>query len=331
MRRLGCLLVLAAALAAPGSGAAPAGTSSPFVVGGIAPAGSPLAAGAAAYFRFVNGRGGVRGRTIEYRVVDGGKDPRRAARALVADGALALFGTVGTDALRAAAAVGAPQLFAWSGASMLGAGTLAFSPGWALQTGALARQTVTSGVPGRLAVLYEGTPDGLALLAAFRRALGARSASVVASTRLSDLRGAGPLVVLDPEGVVARAGRDGALSTAFVKDARDPRWAGDPAFEKYRRTGGLRSVELEAGMAAAYAFVAVLRRAGPNPTPARLLAAARSLVEADNPFLIPGIVVRGRVRQVALERWSAGRWSVFTGPVAIARYPAPNQKRVASS
>ena len=45
-------------------------------------------------------------------------------------------------------------------------------------------------------------------------------------------------------------------------------------------------------MAAAFTMVDALRRAGPNPTRESLMRAATSLDEADNPFLLPGVVVR---------------------------------------
>ena len=57
------------------------------------------------------------------------------------------------------------------------------------------------------------------------------------------------------------------------------------------------------------------------------MTAARSLNEANNPFVVPGISVKTSARdafpieQVALERWTGTHWSVFTGPVTI---DAPN-------
>ena len=297
------LVLVPAALAGP---AAPA----PIVVGGVATPGSPFAVGAAAYFRYVNTRGGVGGRTVEYRVADGGADPAAAARGLAAAGAVVLFGTEGADAVRAVDAAALPQLFVETGAAGLGARVVPFAPTWRLQGAVLAGQVRKTAPPGRVAVLYPDGPEGLGLLAAFRAALGARD--VVAATTLGQLPRTVTLVVLG-----AGSGRAGAVSVVHLKDPRDPRWAGDPAFEKYRRTGGLRTTAEEAGMAAAFALVDALRRAGRNPSRAAVLAAARTLVEGDNPFLVPGIVVRGgRVQQVALRRWTAGRWSVFTGPLA---------------
>jgi branched-chain amino acid transport system substrate-binding protein len=329
-------------------------------IGSIAPLsgeGSGIARGAAAYFRYVNGRGGVNGRTIEYRVVDG-RDPTRsleAARRLVQqDEVFALFGTVGTEASGAIRRYvdesGVPELFVESAATAAGRWTIGFPPSAALEGAVLARQVLKTRRTARIAVLYEDGVDGRALLKAFRRGLGARAGSVPAFTEPAELRAtrADTLVLLASAGVAARAlaetrtlGRrpqvyvtagasarvaaPGAVSVAYLKDPRDPRWAGDPAFERYRRTGGLRNVEYLAGMAAAFTLVDALRRSGKNLTRAGVMAAARSLNEANNPFVLPGIVVRTSaadtfpVQQVALQRWSGGRWNVFTGPLTIGR------------
>jgi branched-chain amino acid transport system substrate-binding protein len=327
MRRLlGLVALVLVPVAVGGSGASPGVTSGSILIGGIAPLvgeGSGVAKGAATYFRYVSSRGGVNGRTIEYRVVDGGDDPVAAARELVEqDKAFALFGTVRTDAALAIRGyleqAGVPQLFVASGAAGLGRWTIGFPPSHALEGAVLARQVLKTGANGRVAVLYEDDVDGQALLAAFRRGLGARAGLVTSSTNVRELRvgGAHTFVVLG--GAVASVGLPaGAVSVTYLKDPRDPRWAGDPAFEKYRRTGGLRTTETVAGMAAAFALMDALRRAGKNPTRASVLAAARSLNEASNPFLVPGIVVKPPIQQVALQRRSGGGWSVFTGPLAV--------------
>lgn len=79
-----------------------------------------------------------------------------------------------------------------------------------------------------------------------------------------------------------------------------------------------------AGMASAFTLVDALKKAGKNLTRAGVMAAARSLNEADNPFVLPGIVVKTSatdafpMQQVALQRWSGGHWNIFTGPLTIA-------------
>ena len=74
-----------------------------------------------------------------------------------------------------------------------------------------------------------------------------------------------------------------------------------------------------AGMASAYTLVDALRKAGKNLTRDAMMKAARTLNEAKNPFVIPGIFVKTTARdgfpmqQVVLERWTKGHWSIFTG------------------
>jgi branched-chain amino acid transport system substrate-binding protein len=122
----------------------------------------------------------------------------------------------------------------------------------------------------------------------------------------------------------------GLVSAVYVKDPGDPSWAGDAGIalsqrvlKRYARVGDLKSASYVAGMAAAFTLVDALRKAGKNLTRAGVIAAARSLNEANNPFLLPGIVVRTTaadpfpLQQVALQRWSSGRWRVFTGPLAV--------------
>ena len=312
-------VLLLALLSVPA--ASPGITPSSILIGGVAPLtgeGSGVAKGAAAYFRYVNGRGGVNGRTIEYRVSES------AQQLVEEDKVFALFGTVGTDATLATQAyveqAGVPQLFVASGAAGLRRWTIGFPPKDALEGAVLARQVLKTTPRARVAVLYEDDVDGRALLAAFRRGLGARAGQSVATTEVAELRASGAHTFVVLGRAAASAGLPaGSVSVTYLKDRRDPRWAGDPAFEKYRRTGGLKNTEYEAGMAAAFALVDTLRRAGPKPTRASVLAAARSLNEANNPFLVPGIVVKPPIQQVAIQRSSGGHWNVVTGPLGISR------------
>jgi len=104
----------------------------------------------------------------------------------------------------------------------------------------------------------------------------------------------------------------GAVSTVFVRMPGDPTWVSDPTPPRLRPANGEQAL----GLAAAFTVVDALRRAGAGPTRAAVLTALRRSVEADNPFLVPGIVVRGGIHQIALQRWSAGRWRIFTPPLA---------------
>ena len=67
------------------------------------------------------------------------------------------------------------------------------------------------------------------------------------------------------------------------------------------------------GMAVAYETVGLFKRLGANPTRVGLMKAARSISDAKNPFLLPGVSVKtGRgdnfpIQQGQLQRWTRGR------------------------
>jgi branched-chain amino acid transport system substrate-binding protein len=122
-----------------------------------------------------------------------------------------------------------------------------------------------------------------------------------------------------------------ALSIVFFKDPSDPKWAKDAGIrlmqsivKRYAGANDLKNGYYVAGMASAFTMVDTLRKAGKNLTRQGVMAAARTLNEANNPFVLPGIVVKTGatdgfpMQQVALERWSGGHWNIFTGPLTIA-------------
>jgi branched-chain amino acid transport system substrate-binding protein len=122
----------------------------------------------------------------------------------------------------------------------------------------------------------------------------------------------------------------GAISIVFAKDPADPAWAKDPGillFQRVMRAAGLgSSVNLTngyylAGMASAFTLVDALKQAGKNLTRQTLLKATANLKEANNPFLLPGVVVktgpndRFPIQQMQLQRWNGSRWIRFGGLV----------------
>jgi len=70
-------------------------------------------------------------------------------------------------------------------------------------------------------------------------------------------------------------------------------------------------------MTVAYTMVDVLKHAGRNLTRESLMRAAAHLAESDNPFLLPGIVLRTSptdyypIDQAALFRYHKGLWTQF--------------------
>jgi ABC-type branched-subunit amino acid transport system substrate-binding protein len=399
MRRVLVLLALGVApVALAGSAAEPGLSSGSILIGGTAPlsgeasSAGAVSRGAAAYFAYLNARGGVNGRKIEYRVLDDGYDPARTIQAvhelLDEDRVFAVFGILGTSTNLAVRDLlnqsRVPQLFVASGATTWGRDarrypwTLGYIPTYRTEGIVLARSVLKTKPRARIAVLYQDDDYGRELLAGLRRGLGRKTRQVVGTasydptgsgldTQVAELRATGANVfmvfafgrfavgaltlaaklgwrpqiyvnaVASSASSMSAAGRagarpvlDGAISAVVFKDPTDPRWAGDPGIALFRRimrtagAGGLRNGYYVAGMAAAFTLVDTLRRAGKNPTRAGVMAAARSLNEANNPFLVPGIIVRTGPRdgfpieQVALERWTVNHWSILTGPLAIA-------------
>jgi branched-chain amino acid transport system substrate-binding protein len=140
-----------------------------------------------------------------------------------------------------------------------------------------------------------------------------------------------PTVMQIATASTSAAATAGANSIAFVKDPTQPRWAKDPATKLYKQImakydpGGRASdVYNFYGMAVAFTMVDVLKKAGRNLTREGLLRAATHLTEANNPFLLPGIVLRTSptdyfpMDQAALFRYLKGRWAQM-GPLVPAR------------
>jgi branched-chain amino acid transport system substrate-binding protein len=398
MKRALLLLVLVASpVALAGWAADPGVSDDSILIGGTAPlsgeasSAAAVSRGAAAYFAYVNARGGVNGRKIEYKVLDDGYDPARTiqdVRQLVQqDRVFAIFNTLGTsnnlairDFLNQS---GVPQLFVASGATTWGRDfkrypwTIGYIPSYQTEGIVLARHVLKTKPSAKIAVLYQDDDYGKDLLAGFRRGLGGRARQLVkgvgydptgadVNSQVAELRATKANVFMvfafgkfaiqaeiqaaklgwRPQVYVnavasstalmtiasltgAKSVIKGAISITFFKDPSDPRWAKDPGlslFQRIMRAAGLNELKngyYGAGMASAYSFVDALRKAGKNVTRAGIMASARSLNEANNPFVVPGIVVKTSptdgfpIQQVALERWTGTHWSIFTGPLTI--------------
>jgi branched-chain amino acid transport system substrate-binding protein len=114
---------------------------------------------------------------------------------------------------------------------------------------------------------------------------------------------------------------NGTITTTVLKDPTDPRWRNDPGLKQYRallakyaKGANPNDVYHVYGMAVGYETVSLFRRLGANPTRAGLMARARSISSAKNPFLLPGVSVKtGKgdsfpIQQGQLLRWSNGRF-----------------------
>ena len=195
------LLVLGAlALATVAAGAASETgvTSTQVTIGGTTPLSGPASAyqsvakGAAAYFRYVNAKGGVNKRKINYIYKDDAYDPSKtvdATRELVSqDKVFAIFNSLGTDqnlATRAYLnAVKVPQLFVASGATTFGNDykkypyTIGYQPNYRAEGTIYGRYVVKHAPKARIGVLYQNDDYGKDLLAGLQRGLGAKAGLV---------------------------------------------------------------------------------------------------------------------------------------------------------
>lgn len=160
-------------------------TGKAITIGGIAPltgGAAEAAAGAQAYFRFVNSRDGIFGRRVVYKVLDDHGDPALAPsladRLVQQDAAFAVFNVAGAAANVAVArylnAAGVPDVFAGSGCGCLYSAALPYTFGWQLgdvQEGKLLGSFAAGHFAGAKAgVLYENDLFGREELAGLRAA-----------------------------------------------------------------------------------------------------------------------------------------------------------------
>jgi branched-chain amino acid transport system substrate-binding protein len=168
------------------------GSSGP--LSGEAAAAAGVLRGADAYFKYVNARGGVNGRKIEFKYLDDAYDPSQTVnnvRQLVQqDNVFALFSVVGTNANLAVRdftnAAGIPQVFSAAGATTLGRDyakypwTIGYLPPYAEEGEIYARQILaTNAKKAKIAVLYQSDDYGKDLLSGFRKGLGSHRNLIV--------------------------------------------------------------------------------------------------------------------------------------------------------
>lgn len=204
MRRLvvvGLVALTAAAAAVAATSADPGITPTSVLIGGTVPLSGEAAAfgsvapGAKAYFDYVNARGGVNGRKVEYRYYDDAYNPAQTVqltRKLVEqDNVAAIFNSVGTannlairDYLNAQKI---PQLFAGDGSTALGSSpaqypwTMGFLPSYQGEGATYGRDVVKRRPKARIAVLLENTELGKDMTRGLSRAIAGKGPRVVAS------------------------------------------------------------------------------------------------------------------------------------------------------
>jgi len=176
------------------------------LLGGTAPltgsqsAYSSIARGAKAYFDFIDSKGGINGRRIDYTVLDDVSDPTQSAqltkRLVEKDGVFAVFNTFGTDQNLAVRDYlnqkKVPQLFAASGASTLGSEsgqypyTIGLRPTFTAEGWVLGQYLARTQGAAKVGVLYENSGYGQELLGGLRRGV-LRSKAKVVSTQGYDV------------------------------------------------------------------------------------------------------------------------------------------------
>ncbi|HEY8646311.1 MAG TPA: ABC transporter substrate-binding protein [Gaiellaceae bacterium] len=171
------------------------GSSGPLT--GEAAAAAGVLRGAEGYFKYVNARGGVNGRKIDFKYLDDGYDPSRTVqnvRQLIQqDNVFALFAVVGTNGNLAirdfANAAGVPTVFSASGATTFGRDyakypwTIGYLPPYGEEGELYAKHILaTNAKKAKIGVLYQSDDYGKDVLAGFRRGLGAKARTLIVQT-----------------------------------------------------------------------------------------------------------------------------------------------------
>jgi branched-chain amino acid transport system substrate-binding protein len=178
----------------------PGVTPTSVLLGGTVPLTGEAAAfgavgpGAKAYFDYVNAKGGVNGRKIEYRIYDDAYNPAQTVqltrRLVEQDKVFAVFGSVGTannlairDYLNAQKV---PQMYAADGSQSIGRDfarypwTMGFLMSYRGEGDVYGKTIVRSRPKARIAVLYENTELGLDMLTGLTRAITGKGPRIVA-------------------------------------------------------------------------------------------------------------------------------------------------------
>jgi branched-chain amino acid transport system substrate-binding protein len=195
---LGALVALAIAAVASGA-STPGVTSTEVVIGGTTPltgsasAYQSVARGAAAYFKYVNSKGGVNKRKIKYIYKDDGYDPARTSeqtRELVQqDKVFAIFNSLGTEQNQATRpylnALKVPQLFVASGATTWGTDykqypwTIGYQPNYRAEGTIYGRYVAKTSPKARVGVLYQNDDYGKDLLKGLTNGLGSKAKLII--------------------------------------------------------------------------------------------------------------------------------------------------------
>jgi branched-chain amino acid transport system substrate-binding protein len=181
-------------VATPGVSATEIHLGSSVPLSGEASVAGNVARGADAYFKYVNDKGGVFGRKIDFTYLDDGYQPGRAVdntiRLVQQEQVFALFSSLGTNNNLAVRKflneAKVPQLFVSAGATTFGRDykrypwTIGYIPPYS-EEGVIYGQYVVKKIKKpKIAVLYQNDDYGRDLVAGLRRGLGGKAKAIVA-------------------------------------------------------------------------------------------------------------------------------------------------------
>ena len=183
------------------SSADPGVTPTSILLGGTSPLSGSASAyasvgrGADAYFKYVNAKGGVLGRTITYKIVDDGYNPAQSVqvtRQLVEqEKVFAVFNSLGTEQNLAVRdylnAAKVPQLFVASGATTFGRDyaqypyTIGFQPSYQAEGWIYGKYLARTAPGARVAVLFQNDDYGKDLLNGLKKGIQRSAVKVIAA------------------------------------------------------------------------------------------------------------------------------------------------------
>jgi ABC-type branched-subunit amino acid transport system substrate-binding protein len=118
---------------------------------------------------------------------------------------------------------------------------------------------------------------------------------------------------------------EGMTSSIYGKDPNDPKWANDPVLALYKKVLSQYCTPQPcdpvdqtyfAGMGGAWVFVDILKSLGKNVTRDGIMKAVRNMNIKDDPFALPGAVLKTGgdqqwpSTQLALEHFQGGSWVI---------------------
>jgi branched-chain amino acid transport system substrate-binding protein len=121
----------------------------------------------------------------------------------------------------------------------------------------------------------------------------------------------------------------GVVSSNYLKDPTDPRWANDVGMNewrafmaKYYPDGDVKDLGNISGFGLTHTMLAVLKQCGNDFSRENMLKQATNLHDLENPVLLPGIKINTSptnyrpIRQLQLMRWTGKTWDLFGDIIA---------------